>query len=192
MTFLSWDSRMGVLKLHKRGLLWLWSPITLWANLGSRCGLKQSCSSRLEISNNMWLVVCNQVNRIDSRLFLVGSQIGSLTPDLSFGHNLCFRCLNEQCEPILDIYVPGTFQWYKERYKPLSFDPWNCSLKFWESTGTPSPKVRIALGMWVFIPSHSLTLLHTFLHSREYVMWLSGFLLACIFATPLLWSQAQN
>jgi len=64
---------------------------------------KASCSFRREISNGMWHVVCRQVNRVDSRLFLVRSQIGSLTPNLSFGHNLCFRCPNEQYKPILDI-----------------------------------------------------------------------------------------
>jgi hypothetical protein len=95
-----------------------------------------------------------------SRLFVVGSQIGSLTFGPSFGHNLCFKCPNEQCEPILDIYVPRAFHWYKERHKPLGFDPYNCSLKFWESTGTPSPKVGVSLGVWVFTPSHSLTLFY--------------------------------
>jgi hypothetical protein len=47
---------------------------------------------------------------------------------------------------------------YKERHKPLRFDPCNRSLKFQKSTGTPSPKVGVALGVWVFTPSHSLTL----------------------------------
>jgi len=77
---------------------------------------------------------------------------------VTFGHNLCFKCSNDQCEIILDIYVPRDFQWYKERHNPLSFDPWNYSLKFRESTGTPSPKVGVALGVWGFIPSHFLTL----------------------------------
>jgi hypothetical protein len=81
-----------------------------------------------------------------------------LTPGPSFGHNLCFRCPNEQCEPISDIYVPRAFQWYKERHKPLSFDPSNRSMKFRESTGTPSPKVGVALGVWGFTPSHFLAL----------------------------------
>jgi len=103
-------------------------------------------------------VVCSQVNQVDSWLFLVGNQTGSLTPDPSFGHNLCFKCSNEQCEPILGIYVPRAFQWYKELHKPLSFDPSNWSLKFRESTGTPSPKVGVALGVWRLIPSHSPTL----------------------------------
>ncbi len=76
----------------------------------------------------------------------------------SFGHNLCFRCSNKQCDPILNIYVPRAFQWYKERYKSFSFDPWNRSLKFWDSIGTPFPKVGVALGVWGFIPSHFSTL----------------------------------
>jgi len=89
---------------------------------------------------------------------MVKSQIRNLTPGPSFGHNLCFRCPNEQCEPILGIYVPRAFQWYKECHKPLSFDPWNRSLKFQKFTGTPSPKVGVALGVWGFTPSHFLTL----------------------------------
>jgi hypothetical protein len=72
---------------------------------------------------------------------------------------LCFRCPNEQWEPILDIYASRSFHWYKERHNPLRFDPCNRSLKFWESTGTPSPKVGVALGVWGFTPSHFLTLL---------------------------------
>ncbi len=155
MVFLSHDYQVGVPKLRQLGLPWLWKPITLLADLGSRCGLKQSCSSRRELFKGMSHAFCSQVNRVDSRLFLVRSQTGSLIPDPSFGHNLCFRCPNEQCETILDIYVPRTFQWYKKRHKPLSFDLWNCSLKFhlpkwelpWECEGSLP-----------HTPSHFLTL----------------------------------
>ncbi len=104
---------------------------------------------------------CSQVNWVDFRLFVVGSQIYNFTPGPSFGHNLCFRCPNEQYKPILNIYVLRSFQWYKERHKPLSFDPCNGSLKCWESIGTPSPKVGVALGVWGFTPSYSLTLFNT-------------------------------
>ncbi len=110
MAFLSRDSRVGVPKLRQPGLPQFWSPITLRANLGSRCDLKQSCSSHRELSNGMSHVVYRQVNRVDSLLFLARSQTGSLTPDLFWGHNLCFRCPNEQCEPILDMYIPRAFQ----------------------------------------------------------------------------------
>jgi len=116
------DSQVGVPKSRQPRLPRLWSPITLRANLGLRCGLKQSFSSHQELSNDMSHIICNKVNRVDSWIFLVGSQTGNLTPSPSFGHNLCFRCPNEQCKPISDICIPRAFQWYKERHKPLSFD----------------------------------------------------------------------
>jgi hypothetical protein len=125
--------------------------------------MKQSCSSRRELSNGMSHVVCSQVFRVDSRLLVVGSQNRqtprSSTPGPSFGHNLRFRRSNEQCDPILDICTLRAFHWYKERHKPLRFDPSNRSLKFWGSTGTPSPKAGVALGVWRFTPSHFPTLL---------------------------------
>jgi hypothetical protein len=43
-------------------------------------------------------------------LVLFETQWSNLTPSPSFGHNLCFRCLNEQCEPIVDMYIPRDFQ----------------------------------------------------------------------------------
>jgi len=101
---------------------------------------------------------CTQGNWVDSWLLVVGSQIVKLTPDLSFGHNLCFRCLNGQCKPILAIYVPRAFQWYKKLLYPLSFDLCNHSLIIWESIRTPIPKVGVPLGVWGPIPSHSLAL----------------------------------
>jgi hypothetical protein len=76
---------------------------------------------------------CTQRNRGDSWLWMVGSQIANLTPDLSFGHNLCFKCPNGSCKFILDIYVLRGFQWYKELFNPMGFDPCNRFLKIWES-----------------------------------------------------------
>jgi hypothetical protein len=40
----------------------------------------------------------------------------------------------------------------------MSFDPCNGLSKIQESIGTPIPKVGINLGVWGFIPSHSLAL----------------------------------
>jgi hypothetical protein len=37
----------------------------------------------------------------------------------------------------------------------MSFNPWNTSLKIWDSIGIPAPKVGIHLGVSRFIPSHS-------------------------------------
>ncbi len=85
---------------------------------------------------------------------MVGSQIANLTPNPSFGHNLCFKCPNGSCEPILYIYIQRDFQWYKEFSNQMGFYPWNHYLKIWESIGTPTPKMEAHLGVWGFIPSH--------------------------------------
>ncbi len=42
------------------------------------------------------------------------------------------------------------FQWYKEIFNPMGFDPCNCSLKIWDSIGTPIPKMGVHLGVWRF------------------------------------------
>ncbi len=76
-----------------------------------------------------------------------------------FGHNLCFKYPNGSCKPILDIYVLKAFQWYKEVFNLMNFDACNSLLKIRKSIGTPTPKVGTHLGVWKFIPSHSLTLL---------------------------------
>jgi hypothetical protein len=81
----------------------------------------------------MWHVTCTQENWVNFWLLVVGNQIANLTPDLSFGHNLCFRCPNGWCEPILDIYTLIHFQWYNEHFKARSFDPYNHALKIWNS-----------------------------------------------------------
>jgi hypothetical protein len=141
------DSRVGVPKLSRVGVPGLWTPISPDCRVRSRHGLKQSCSSRRELSNAVWHSQIGCREDVDSRLLVVGSQTGILTPDPSFAHNLPFRCPNEQCEPILDIYVSRTFQWYQERNNPLRFDPSTRTLKFRESTGTPSPKMGVALGV---------------------------------------------
>jgi hypothetical protein len=63
------------------------------------------------------------------------------------------------CKPILDIYVPRFFQWYKELFDPMGFDPYYCFLKILESIRTPTLKMGAHLGVWGFIPSHFPTLL---------------------------------
>jgi hypothetical protein len=105
-------------------------------------------------------MVCGtQGNRGDFWLLVIGSQIGNLTPNLSFDHNLCFKCPNGSCEPILDIFVSRAFQSYKELFNPMGFDSYNCYLKIQKSIKTPTPKVGVHLGMWGLILSHSPTLL---------------------------------
>jgi len=112
-SFLFRDSQVGVPKLPKLGLPQLWGPITLCADLRPRWGLKKSCSPHRTLFNGMWHATCTQGNRVDYWLLMVGSQIANLILNLFFGHNLCFRCPNGWCKPILDIYVSISFQWYK-------------------------------------------------------------------------------
>jgi hypothetical protein len=119
--YFSQDSRVGVPKSSRVGVPGLWTPISPDCRVRSRRGLKQSCSPCRELSNSVLHSQIGCWEEVDSRLLVVGSQTASLTPGPSFAHNLCFRCPNEQCEPILDIYVSRAFQRYEERNKPLSF-----------------------------------------------------------------------
>jgi hypothetical protein len=115
------------------GLPRFWGPIISRANLRLQWDLKQSCSPHWEFSKGMLHVACMRKNRVDYQLLMVGSQIVILTLDLSFDHNLCFRCPNGRCEPILNIYVSIAFEWYKKLFQPMGCDPWNCALKIWKS-----------------------------------------------------------
>jgi hypothetical protein len=149
---------MGVSKFPRLGFLQLWSPIILCANLWLQWGLSQSCSPCRELLNGMLHATCTWGNWINSWLLMVGSQIANLTPDLSFGHNLCFKCPNGLCKPISNIYISISFQWYKDLFNPMNFDPCNHLLKIWKSIGTPIPQMGVHLGVWGFIPSHSFAL----------------------------------
>jgi hypothetical protein len=104
---------LGVPKFLKLGFPQLWRPIKFCENLLLRWGLKQNCNPNRDVSNDMWHATCTQVNQGDSWLLVIESQIGTLTPNPSFGYNLYFKYSNGTCEPILDIYIPKDFQWYK-------------------------------------------------------------------------------
>jgi len=99
------NTQMSFLKLKfpKLRFLQLWGPITLCVDLWLKWGLKQSCSLRWKFTNDMSHATWTQGNWGDSWLLMVKNQIGNLTHGPSFGHNLCFKCPNESCEPILDI-----------------------------------------------------------------------------------------
>ncbi len=56
-----------------------------------------------------------------------------ITSKWFFVHNLCFKCPNGRCEPILDIYTSIVFQWHKKLFEMMGFDPYNHSLKIQES-----------------------------------------------------------
>jgi hypothetical protein len=95
--------KLGVLKFPKLRFPAFWRAITSCEDLWLRWGLKQNYSPCRELSNNMWHVTYMHVFQDDSWFLVVRSQIGTSTPGPSFGHNLCFKCSNESCKPILDI-----------------------------------------------------------------------------------------
>jgi len=136
--FYSQDSQGGVSKLSRFGLLGLWKLVTPSLDLGLGWGLKQSCSSPQDLSNGVSHSICTHWGRVDSWLFVVGSQTVNLTPGPSFNYNLCCRCPNGSCKAILDIYTSKPFQWYKERLKARCFAFCCRALKLRESRKTPS------------------------------------------------------
>jgi hypothetical protein len=159
-------------KLPTLGLPQLCGVITLCADLRSGWGMKKRCSPRWELSNGVLHATCMQGNRVDSWLLMVGSQTATLTPALSFGHNLCFKCPNGSCKPILDIYVSIAFQWYKKIFNAMDFDPYNHSLKISKVHRDSNSQNGSSLGS---VSVHSHTLPHS---------WAS--LLAHALASPCL------
>jgi hypothetical protein len=148
---------LGVPKFPKLGLLQLWKPIFLCADLWLKWSLKQSCSFHRDLFNNMWHTTCTQVNQGNSQLLMVGSQIDNLIPDFSFNHNLYFKYSNGSCEPISDIFVPRYFQWYKEFFNlmdiwPLQW-PFEDSRVNWDSNSQNGSSFGS-------LEVHSLTLSH--------------------------------
>ncbi len=138
----SQDSQNGVPKLSWFGLAGLWTFITSCLDLRLGWGLKQTCSFHWELSNGVPHSTCTHQGRVDFQLLVVGSQIASLIPGLSFYHNLCCKCPNGSCEPIFDIYISIPFQWYKERHNARCFDPCDRTLKFRESRWAPKSPFR--------------------------------------------------
>jgi hypothetical protein len=116
----------------------LWELTTPGSDLRLGWGLKQTCSSPQELSNSVSHSICAHRGRVDSWLFVVGSQTASSTPSLSFEHNLCCRCSNGSCDAIFDIYTLRPFQHYKEHLKARCFSLCCRALKLRESRRTPS------------------------------------------------------
>jgi len=114
------------------------TSLTPGSNLRLGWGLKQTCSSPQELSNCVSHFIFTHRDRVNSWLFVVGSQTTSLTPGPSFAHNLCCKCPNGSCEAILDIYTSRPFQRYKEHFKARCFAFCCRALKLQESQRTPN------------------------------------------------------
>jgi len=136
--FYSRDSQGGVSKVSRFRLLGLWELITPGSDLGLGWGLKKTCSSPQELFNSVLHSICTHQDRVDSWLFVVRSQIVSLTFGPSFDHNLCYRCPNDSCEATFDIYTSRPLQRYKKHLKARCFDLCNWVLKLRESRRTPN------------------------------------------------------
>ncbi len=103
--YLTWQKKKNYEKLqiifhHAKNILIF---KTSRVDLRLQWGLKQSYNPHQELFNNMSHVAYTWRKKVDSWLLVLGSQIISLTPDFSFYHNLCFKCPNAWCNPILDI-----------------------------------------------------------------------------------------
>jgi hypothetical protein len=131
-----------------------------------------------ELSNYKWHATYTQANQGDSQFLMVRSQIGTLTLNSSFGHNLCFKYSNGMCEPILDIYIPKTFQWYKELFNPMNLTPVIVFWRFESPLGLQLPKWEPT---WECVSSF----FHTFPHSQEHKMWLLGLIIGPHLCKPL-------
>jgi hypothetical protein len=135
------DSQVGVPKLSRVGVPELWELISPDRRVWSRRGLNQSYSSLRELSNDMSHSRIRCREEVDSRLLVVGSQTGNLTPGPSFAHNLGYICPNDQCEAILDIYTSRPFQWHQEHPNARCFGLFYWTLNIQESQRTPSPQL---------------------------------------------------
>jgi hypothetical protein len=127
----------------------------------------------------MWHATWKQGNWGDFWLLVVGSQIGNLTPDFSFGHNLCFKYPNGSCQPILDIYVPR-----------VSNDIRNFLIQWVLTLVITLWRFESPLGFqflkWGIIWECGGSFPHTLLHSQEHEVWFPCSLLACAFVNPCL------
>ncbi len=123
------------------GVLGLWELITPDCEVWSQWGPNQTCSPRGDLFNDVSHSQFGGREEVDSRLLVVGSQIASLTPGPSFAHNLGYKCPNDQCEAIFDIYASRPFQWHQEHLNARFFGPCWRNLNIRESRKTPNPQL---------------------------------------------------
>ncbi len=126
---LSYDSQVGSPKIPKIGIPAILKGQNFLCKPPIKVRSKKHYSLCWELSNNMCHATYTHIYRSDSWFLVVRNQIGALTPNLSFGHNLCIKYSNGSCELILNIYVSIAFQWYKGLFNPMNFDLWNTCLK---------------------------------------------------------------
>ncbi len=128
----------------------------------------------------MWHTTCTYIFQGDSWLLVGGSKIGTMIPNLFFGHNLSFKYLDESCKFILDI--SKTFNWYKEIFNLTNFDPLKYFFEDLRLHRDSNSESENPLGnVWI----NSLTL-------SRVKMWLPGYTLNPHLSMFLPWLQAQG
>ncbi len=127
----SWDSRLFEIGTPTTSSTYFWLK---WSRKKRTFQQYLACHMHACMQNDSWFLV-------------VGNQIDILTPNPSFNHNLCCKHLIGSCKPILNICILRVFQWYKEFFNSLNFDPYNRSLKIWKFIGIPTLKVGVHLGV---------------------------------------------
>jgi hypothetical protein len=150
------------------GVPGLWELITPDCGVWSQRGLNQTCSLRWDLFNDVSHSRFGGREEVDFRLLVVGSQTASLTPGLSFAHNLGYRCPNGQCEAIFYIYASRPFQWHQEHHNARCFGPCCRALNIQESRRTPNPQLWKC---WVSPPHLAkVGLRHMLPSSQHFVM----------------------
>ncbi len=110
-------------------------------------------------------------------------QVDNLAIGPSFGHNLCFKCPNGSCEPILDIYILRTSNGIRNSSIQWVLTPTITLWKFRSPLGLQLPKWELT---WECVGSFP----PTFLNFQEHEMWLLGFTFGLHLYKLLPWSQA--
>ncbi len=128
----------------------LWELISPDFQVRLERGLNQYCSSPPELFNAMSHSRCKRRKEVDSRLFVFGSQIASLTPGPSFAHNLGCRCPNGQMRGHFRHLHFKTFPMTPITSQCEVFWPFNSSSEF---SGVLEDSKFPVLGVWAS-PSH--------------------------------------
>jgi hypothetical protein len=151
------------------GVPGFWELITPDCQVWSQRGLNQTCSPRRDLSKDVSHSQFEGREELDSRLLMVGSQTGSLTPDPSFAHNLGYRYPNDQCEAIFDIYASRPFQWHQEHLDERFFGPCCRALNIRSPGGLQIPNfgsVGLHPHTWPKWGCDILSILVIFLHKK--------------------------
>ncbi len=128
----------------------LWTAITFNYRVRPQQGQSQICSPCRDFFNTMLHSQIGCREEIDSRLLVVGSQIGSLTPDPSFAHNLGLQMSKRP--------MPGHFRHLRFKTFPMTPRTPQCEVSWAlllspEHSGVPEGSKSPTLEVLGFTPT---------------------------------------